>query len=106
MAMPAWFCGIAVPPGVVGLSFGPANFAWVFVAVIGLPMLLFVGSYIYWAVTDPDRLGSEAFLERTHMMRIVEASKDPALLSTTTDAPPELGPDPNAPTTKTKALEP
>jgi hypothetical protein len=98
----AWFCGILVPVGATGLIFGPASFAWGYVALIGFPVLLYAGFYIYWAMKDPDRLGSEAFVERSHVIRILEKSKDPEFLST--DALAEIVPDPNPPT-KTKALD-
>jgi hypothetical protein len=64
-------------------------------------VILYAGFYVYWAVKDPDRLGSEAFVERSHVIRILENSKDPELLGT--EAPAEIVADPNPPT-KTKAL--
>jgi hypothetical protein len=99
----AWFCGILIPSSIVGLSFGPAEFAWAYLALIAFAVLLYAGFYTYWAARDPDRLGSEAFVERSHMLRILEESKDPGFLST--EAPPQLVSDPNPPA-KPKALEP
>jgi hypothetical protein len=103
MAPLAWICGILIPACIAGLSFGPAGFAWAYLALIGFAVLLYAGFYTYWAVSDPDRLGSEAFVERSHVIRILEESKDPEFLRTGT--PPQVVPDPNPPTTKTKALE-
>ena len=102
MAPLAWLCGIVVPAGAAGLALGPASFAWAYVALIGFVVLLYAGFYVYWAVKDPDRLGSEAFVERSHVIRILEKSKDPEFLST--NAPAEIVADPNPPT-KTKAIE-
>jgi len=53
----AWFCGISIPPGVAGLALGPPDVAWVFITLIGWPVLVYVAAYAYWAVKDPDRLG-------------------------------------------------
>jgi hypothetical protein len=98
-----WFCGIMLPVGATGLAFGPASFAWVYVALIGIAVLLYAGFYTYWAVKDPDRLGSEAFVERSHVIRILEKSKDPEELLSA-EAPAEIVTNPDPPT-KTKALE-
>jgi hypothetical protein len=102
MAPLAWLAGILVPVSAAGLAFGPAGFAWVYVVLIGFAVLLYAGFYTYWAVKDPDRLGSEAFVERSQVIRILEKSKDPEFLSTETQA--EIVADPNPPT-KPKALD-
>lgn len=105
MAPLAWFCGILVPAGTAGLIWGPPNFAWAYLALLGFSMLLYAGFYAYWAVKDPNRLGSEAFVERSEMRRILELSKDPSFVSTT-EAPLLVVPDPHPPATRTKELKP
>jgi hypothetical protein len=99
----AWFCGITIPSCVAGLSYGPPAYSWVFVVLMLFAAVLYVAFYVYWAVKDPDRLGSEAFVERAHMIRILETSKDPRFAGSDV---PQLGPDPHAPPTKVKAGKP
>jgi len=61
-----WLCGLTFTACVSGILFSP-DVLWVkiFLACLaGIPLLFFLYVYVYWMKKDPDRLGSEAYLEK------------------------------------------
>jgi hypothetical protein len=67
-----WLCLIVTTPalGFAIRSQGPAQ--GVLFAFAAVPVLLFVGAYIYFMCTDPDRLHSEEYQLRDRALDIVE----------------------------------
>lgn len=51
-----------------------------FSILVGFVLLLFTAAYVYWSLKEPDRLGSEEFIENNRLLHCAEKSKDPNLI--------------------------
>lgn len=65
-------------------------------ALAAVPLAFMLWQYHYFARKDPDRLGSEAFVTQSRVIKYAEKAKNPAILA----AMPELMEDPAPPAPK------
>lgn len=72
-----WLCATVCPPCVGAAAYAAINEqAAIAIAllVLGLiPVIAFVGIYIFWMISDPSRLHSEEFLLQSRALDIVES---------------------------------
>lgn len=74
-----WLCGISVPTFLIAAAYIPL-FATTLIAtpicLIGITVIV----YIAWAVTDPNRLQSEEFLNRQTELQLMQNMDTPPII--------------------------
>lgn len=66
-----WLCGITILPGLLGAYRLSGPLQYVFAGLAVLPVLMACGSFLYFMLTDPDRLQSEEYQIRHETLEII-----------------------------------